>query len=336
MLAGGLEVGVPGLALDRPDQQLAEAPGEARRRRGEIVLQLLPDEGLVGVVVGRVTEARQAERAIRILSSQASAADEEIEHHGEDDLERKAEEGEGLEVGQLGHLARLPEGREPEARGLPVVALPEHVRRGRVGAGEALELAAGEAEADEAEAEEQREDDARAPPQSGAGLRLRLLLRVTEGGEALVRLSRDTREVARRKVELHAVAPARGDAVLVEAHPEGRRVALAAVGDEVALVDPRLRAQARRGRVLERERSRPRRGHREEADDERLVVERRVPLDGRPVEHGEGRAVRPARERHEAGGGEVGVVGEGVGGLARAPTARRPRGRRRSGGPRRA
>ena len=128
---------------------------------------------------------------------------------------------------ELGHLARLAEGGQAQARRLPVVALPEHVGRGRLGAGEALELAAGEAEAHQPEAEEERQDDGRAPPQPLAGLGAPPLLRVPQRGQAALGLARDAGEVARGEVELHAVAPARGDAVLVEAHPERRRVALA-------------------------------------------------------------------------------------------------------------
>ncbi len=234
-------------------------------------------------------------------------------------VEGQAEEGEGLEVGELGHLARLAEGREPQPRRLPVVALPQDVWRGGLGAGEALELATGEAEAHQTEAEEQREDDGRPAPQAVAGLGLPLLLRVPQRRQAPLGLPRHPGEVAGGKVQLHAVAPARGDALLVEAHPERRRVALAAVGDEVALVDPRFRAQARRGRILERERPGARGGHRGEADDEGLVGERLVPLDGGPVEDGERRTAGRSRDRHETGPREVGVVGEGVGGLAGAP-----------------
>ena len=320
VLAGGLEVGVPGLALDGADEELAEAAGEAIGRRRGLVAELLPDEREVGLVVGRcIAQAREAERAAGVVPSQPSAGEEKVEDHGEDHLERQPEEGEGLEVGELGHLAGLAEGRQPQARRLPVVALPEDVGRGGLGAGEALQLAAGEAEAHEPEAEEQREDDGRPAPQPIAGLGLPLLLRVAKRGQAALGLPRHAGEVAGGEVELHAVAPARGDALLVEPHPERRRVALAAVGDEVALVDPRLGAQARRGRVLEGEHPRPRGGHRREADHERLVVERLVPLDRGPVEDGERRPVRGARDGHEAGGGEVGVVREGVGRFARAP-----------------
>ena len=131
----------------------------------------------------------------------------------------------------------------------------------------------------------------------------------------------NARKEAGGEVELDAVVALGRNVLLVEARPDGRGLADAAVRDAVALVDPRLGPEPGCGGFVEGEVPGPRGRQRGEGHLQGFVTERGVPLDRPPVEDDQLGPVLGHRARDEPGRSEVRLVGEGVRRRSRTPGA---------------